>query len=123
MNWFRIDLKSGGARFIETNLEFKDFMSLVVERRLIPVRRQVLPIPIQNGQNNQLTFAVMDKVNPLMSSCKPDTNYIVSTDIVGFGEVDTDTDLWKVVRESALGEVVIATPDQGLIIPSGGQDG
>ncbi len=123
MNWFRIDLKSGGARFIETELDFDIFEATVLRQGFIPVQRQVVPVPIQNGQNNQLTFATMDKVNPLMSSCKSDTNYIVSSDIVGFGEVDTDSDLWKVVRQSALGEAVIATPDKGVILPFGGNNG
>lgn len=74
MNWFRIDLKSGGSRFIETNFDFEGFKSLVADQRLIPVLRQVLPVPIQ-------------------------------------------------IRESALGEAVITTPGQGIVIPVSGRDG
>ncbi len=118
MNWFRIDV-GGTSRFIEAQLSFDEFHHRMTQGAPIKIARQVVPIPHEKG----VGFHLMDKANLLVGSCHLDQEYINPSHIISFGLVDIDSDLWKVVRQHALGEAVIATQDKGVILPFGGNNG
>lgn len=119
MSWYRIDLASGGSRFIEVDLDLTTFKNNVSDGACVQVLRQVIgvPIPDKAQGNMSMTFATLDQVSPLVASCKSDSEYFNLGQIIGFGVVDTESDVWKAVRGIALKEPVIATPKKGLIIP------
>ena len=118
MNWYRVDLISGGTRFIEVELTINDFRAAVSDGQCVAVSRHVVGIPIQGSTkaDMSMTFATMDKVSPLVAASHSDKEYFSLRHVLTFGIVDLNSDLWKVVKEAALKEVVIAVPEKGLVI-------
>ncbi len=117
MNWYRIDFSVGESRFIEVDHNLINFERFVSEGYCVKVARQVLCIPVQaKPKEVSINFATLDQLSPPVASCLPDNEYINLKKIVGFGVVDTDSDLWEHVRKTALKEAVIDTPGKNLII-------
>ncbi len=115
MYWYRVDLTGGGSRFVEINLEPNAFHTAIERGDLILVHKQVMMIQVAE---NQMTFVTLDKLSPLLKTCKADSEFLNTKHIICYGLVDTNTDIWKSVRQGALGESPIVTPNQGLITPS-----
>lgn len=116
--WYRIDLVAGGTRFIETTLDLNDFCNAVSDGKCIAILRHVMGIPIQGKTQTDIsmTFATMDKISPLVAASHSDKEHFSLRHVLMFGVVDLDSDLWKVVKEAALKEIVIAIPEKGLVV-------
>ena len=118
MSWYRVDLLSGGSRFIETKLDLDDFCNAVDDGKCISISKHVIgvPVPGKGPDDMSMTFVTMDKVSPLVAASHSKKEHFNLRQVLTFGIIDTDSNLWKVVRQSALGEAVIATPGKGLVI-------
>jgi hypothetical protein len=114
MNWYRVDLVGGGSRFVEINYNEEEMFSAVSKGGCVKVGRQVIGVPVAD---NKLGFATIDQVSPLVLACNKGEEYFNLTHVVQFGVVNTDSEIWKAVRKSALKETVIDAPSKGLIMP------
>lgn len=116
--WYRVELEGTGERFIETDMGFDDFKAGVAEGRIIAVLRQVIALPMRDDQGRSgISFVTIEKFSPLVSGCKPGTEHVNLGRVVGFAEVDTDSDMWQAVLDNALSESEIVTPKKGIVIP------
>lgn len=116
--WYRVELEGTGERFIETNMGLDDFKAGVVERRVIEVLRQVVALPMRDEQGRTgISFVTIEKFSPLVNGCKSGTEHVNLGRVIGFAEVDTDSDMWQAVRENALSESGIVTPKKGIVVP------
>ena len=75
-----------------------------------------MPVRDEQGRTG-ISFASTEKFSPLVSGCVKDTEHVNLGRVVGFAQVDTTSEMWQSVRESALGEAGIVTPRKGLVIP------
>lgn len=116
--WYRVELEGTGERFIETEMGLDEFKSAVVDGRIIEAPRQVIALPMRDDQGRTgISFVTIEKFSPLVAGCKPGTEHVNLARVIGFAEVDTDSDMWQAVRENALGESGIVTPKKGIVIP------
>lgn len=116
--WYRVELEGTGERFIETDMGFDDFKAGVVGSSVIEVSRQVLALPMRDEQGRTgISFVTLEKFSPLVKGCKPGTEHLNLGRVIGFAEVDTDSEMWQAVRENALSEPGIVTPKRGIVVP------
>jgi hypothetical protein len=121
-NWYRFDMDDGSARFVELPKDFtiSEVKQAVDNHMSVLVLRQVLPIVGQGeGGRPGVGFIPRDKTMPWINMCLKDEEYINFGKIVGFGVINQQDNMWQMVRETALGETGLITPQkQGLIMPS-----
>lgn len=117
--WYRVELEGTGERFVETDMGLDEFKSAVVEGRIIEVPRQVIALPMRDDQGRTgISFVTIEKFSPLVGGCKPGTEHVNLARVIGFAEVDMDSDMWQAVRENALAEPGIVTPKKGIVVPN-----
>jgi len=116
--WYRVELEGTGERFVETNMDIEEFKAGVTEGRVIEVLRQVIALPMRDDQGRTgISFVTIDKFSPLVSGCKSGTEHVNLSRVIGFAQVDMDSDMWKAVCENALSDSGIVTPNKGIVIP------
>ncbi len=116
--WYRVELEGTGERFIETDMGLDDFKAGVVEGKVLSVLRQVIALPMRDDSGRTgISFVTIEKFSPLVGGCKSGTEHVNLARVIGFAEVDTDSDLWQAVRENALSESGIVTPKKGIVVP------
>jgi len=64
-----------------------------------------------------ISFVTIEKFSPLVSGCKSGTEHVNLSRVIGFAQVDTDSDMWQAVCENALSESGIVTPKKGIVVP------
>lgn len=121
-NWYRFDMDDGSSRFVELSedLTVEHVFQAVSANVPVKVLRQVLPI-IGQGEGGKpgVGFVPREKTMPWIQMCKKGTEYLNFGKIVAFAVIDQQDNMWQMVREVALGETGIMTPQkQGLIMPS-----
>jgi len=116
--WYRVELEGTGERFVETNMGIDDFKAGVTSGRVIEVLRQVIALPMRDDQGRTgISFVTIEKFSPLVSGCKSGTEHVNLSRVIGFAQVDTDSDMWQAVCENALSESGIVTPKKGIVVP------
>jgi len=116
--WYRVELEGTGERFIETDLGLDDFKASVADGRVISVLRQVIALPMRDDSGRTgISFVTIEKFSPLVGGCKSGTEYVNLAHVIGFAEVDMESDMWQAVCENALSESGIVTPKKGIVIP------
>ena len=118
MTWFWVELSGCGDRLIETALDYDGFSKAVRGGDVIRPGRQVVALGgrSQDGRIS-VTFRTLDTTSPLLSGCKTDSGSLNLGHVVSFAEIDKGSEMWAAVKEMALGEPAILTPQRGIVAP------
>ena len=116
--WYRLEFDGTGERFVEIEMDVDELMEAISRSAVVRALRQVVAVPMRSEEGSvRVAFAPIDKMSPLVGGCHRDTEHVNLGRIVGFAKVDTTSEMWQAVRESALGEAAIIAPPKGIVTP------
>jgi len=116
MFWYRIDFRDNDSRFCEIGIPVDVLKTDIENGELVCVNRSLLLFPKKGPEGKDGMGAAQAKdINPLYMVCNQE--YINTKLIKSFGVVDVESNIWKSIAESALGEKHIMTPSKSLLVP------
>jgi len=115
MNWYRINTSDGNSAFYEIDLSVNGMFEEIEGNHAIKVNRTIILVP-QEHEGKQGIMAIQRReIDPMSKCCDASAEFICPSNIISFGLVDIDGEIWGKISESALHESKIIKPK--LVVP------
>lgn len=115
MNWYRINTSDGNSAFYEIDLSVNKMFEEIEGNHAIKVNRMIILVP-QDHNGKQGVMAIQRKeIDPMSRCCDESKEFICPSNIISFGLVNVESEIWDKISESALRESKIIKPK--LLVP------
>jgi hypothetical protein len=117
MNWYRIDFTGESQSLLcKINADCSQLSNMIAQDQSIKVEQQLVMFQHPPGEDGKpkINFIKLKDMHPLYKVCNQE--YIMANQIRSFGLVDENTSMWKLIKESALGEPSIITPGKNISV-------